>query len=358
MKQSILLATLALGACSAKPTPPPSMPPVVDHGGGVLDQVSLGVVSYQGDPLEARERAFAQFLVGSQWLGEVGAAYGVHGDKYVGGWEVARAAPATLTIDELMADVDATVPGPANMVVDGEPPIYLIYLPSTTTLTGASAGVECTAWNAFHSYTTEGRIYAVMGDCNNSGMLTGFASSHEIIEAATNPMGLSWYVDAGDDWTSPWSHDPEEVGDLCQADLAYIHEGDFQLTRVWSVDAADADHPNPCVPVPAGDVYVGVSVDPPSDIVNAPTDFTLTGWSSGPTADWPITVTVPSSGPPFVATLSSPTIGDGKQVTLHIDPPTDPTFDGAGLVFVATPDSDQPVGVNYPPVRGTDPAWR
>jgi hypothetical protein len=318
MRTSIVLATLVLGACAAEPTPPPSMPPVVFHGGSVLHHVSLAVVSYSGDPLEARERQFASFVVGSQWLATVGAAYGVHGDKYVGGFEVARAAPATLSLDELMADVGAAVHMAPTDTIDGDPPIYLIYLPYTTTLTGA--GIECTNWNAFHSVYSDGRIFAVMGDCNNSGMLTGFSSSHEIIEAATNPTGQGWYVDAGDDWTSPWSHDSEEVGDLCQADLQYIHEGDFQLTRVWSVDAADATHPDPCVPVPTGDVYVGVSVDPPSDIVTAPTDFTLTGWSSGPTADWPITVTVPSTGPPFTATLSSPTIGDGKQVTLHIDP--------------------------------------
>jgi hypothetical protein len=358
MKTAVMFV-LGLGACSAAPTPPPSLPPVVDHGGPVLHHVSLAVVSYQGDPLEARERQFAQFLVGSQWLGEVGAAYGVHGDQYVGGYEVTRAAPASLTVDELMADVTATVPMAASATVDGDPPIYLIYLPHSTTLTGSPGGVQCTDWFAYHGQYSDGRIYAVMGDCNNSGMLTGYNSSHEIIEAATNPTDQGWYVDAGADWQSPWAHHSEEVGDLCQPILQYIHEGDFQLTRAWSVDAADATRPDPCVPVPAGDVYVGVSVDPPTDTVYAPADFTLTGWSSGPTDDWPITVTVPSSGPQFIATLSSPTIGDGKQVTLHIDPPTDPiTANEPGVVLVASPDADQPVGVNYPLVRGTDRAWR
>jgi hypothetical protein len=346
MKTAAIVAALALGACGDDLWHPTSLPEVVFHGGEVLHHVSLAAVAYAGDPRETRERAFAQFLIGSQWLAEVGAPYDVHGDRYLGGYEVARAAPATLTLDELLADLDATVPLPPGATVDGDHPLYLIYLPFSTTLTGVPWGVECTDWDAFHGWTTAGRRYAVMGDCENSGLITGTLSSHEIIEAATDADSYAWYADA--EWPSPWAFDHEEVGDLCQAIPQYVHEGDFQLQRVWSIAAAAAPRPDPCVPVPDGDVWIDVDVDPRSAIVTTPADFTLTGWSSGPTDDWPLVIKVPPSGPPFVVTLSSPTIGDGKQVTMHVDLPPDASAT-VGLIEIWSGSAEQVVGVNYPP---------
>ena len=123
------------------------------------------------------------------------------------------------------------------------------------------------------------------------------AFSHELIEAITDPTpapyGLPGY--AFDDLTNPWSYSWGEVADVCFLSPAYEGADGLSATRVWSNSAALLSTGSPCIPTPAGEIYMNVSVDPAGTAIVHPDSshdqtvtFTLNGWSTGAVADWAV----------------------------------------------------------------------
>jgi hypothetical protein len=85
------------------------------------------------------------------------------------------------------------------------------------------------------------------------------ATSHEVVEAATDPYGDSpafLFVDAGHvGWT--WHPPTQEVADMCDWDknsFGRVDGLDYAVERIWS-NAAAAAGQDPCRPAPPGSVF-------------------------------------------------------------------------------------------------------
>ena len=107
--------------------------------------------------------------------------------------------------------------------------------------------------------------------------------SHELIEAATNPLARTreaYRFIRGDRWYSP---DGGEVADLCVA--RSTSEG-HTVTQVWSNAAARAGRP-PCISTEEKPFF-NVSPRPDTLTVRPGGRATveLTGWSTAPVPDW------------------------------------------------------------------------
>ena len=133
--------------------------------------------------------------------------------------------------------------------------IYAVFLPSGTTFEGA-----CTSYGGYHDEATSAQMtefsYALMPRCTPQAgtaldSLTS-ATSHELLEAATDPLPFSapaWVK--LDDEHFIWGRTPGgELGDMCEyvqlADQVLV--GNFTVQRTWSNISAAAGH-DPCVPV-------------------------------------------------------------------------------------------------------------
>jgi hypothetical protein len=138
------------------------------------------------------------------------------------------------------------------------------------------------------------------------------------------------------DATNPWTFCFGEVADLCYLSPDYVDsDGGFTAARVWSNSAALLGTGDPCIPIPTGDVYRSVSVDPgttaivmASDVQNQSVTltFTVTGWSQAAVPDWNLR-TYPTGEETFVPGVllnggtSAVTMNNGKTATLTVTVP-------------------------------------
>ena len=212
-------------------------------------------MTFANDPRAATFEAFAQWIVGSSWLGTVGPEYGVGAGTVAG---VAHR-PETPPVTQTSADIEAYL---ANGIMDGSIPqpalpatladaLYIIYYPTTTTITATFVDgitkVSCSDFGGYHGEVHQGGLnfaYAAIPDC--SGAVTGLTAnetvemivSHEVIEAATDTFPITapaWQLlpDPTDAWYSAFEFEVE-VGDLCEAPSRYIREAGFVAQRIWS----------------------------------------------------------------------------------------------------------------------------
>jgi hypothetical protein len=301
---------------------PASLPVVVDHGGELLHTVDLVTITYPNDGDAAGAIGFDDYAPRSRWLVAVGAEYGVRGGVHAAQVVVPHDAPAHMSEDDLRADLAAAraaAPPP-----DGKRYLYMLWLPHGTRLEGV-IGTSCVDYAGYHDALPDGSPFAVIAACFADRDDRTVTASHEIIEAATDPHLDGLYVDApGRD---PWHFwNAPEVADMCQYFIPPVREGDFAFQRSWSQEAARASRPIPCVPAPAGEVWIDVDVDPRAVIDAAPgerVDVALTGWASGPTDDWKVNVVVDfqSQFTPHT-TLTDRAMNDGRAQTLSITVPS------------------------------------
>jgi hypothetical protein len=169
----------------------------------------------------------------------------------------------------------------------------VFYLPATTTVTLDGTETTCDGAGGYHSSTTSGGstiVYAIIPECANASLgnrlfasetdFLTFASSHEIMEAATDPtisvtqtassvtMTAGWYNDYLDDLTDDFAWNAVsdgEVADFCVDQFSFqapyndeSTAGSNTVERIWSVSAATAGT-NPCLPIPSGEVYFNAS---------------------------------------------------------------------------------------------------
>lgn len=162
--------------------------------------------------------------------------------------------------------------------------------------------------------------------------LTNLAS-HEIIEAATDPLGNAWLLASGSPpWTaSPWASGDcpgcsyEEVADFCEG-TRYFENG-FSYQRIYSDDAAAAGG-DPCVPSLSAPYFVA-STDSEwyaprgGDTIRIP----ITGHASSAVSDWFTSGQVMNHGAhapawslirPGAAVSASPMLNAGVSETLRV----------------------------------------
>jgi len=244
------------------PAPHSPMPQAVNSGGSVIASPKLVAISFQGDTLQPDIDKFASDLVSSPnyWKGAV-SEYGV-GPLTQVAYHANETPPQTLADSDVQAwitnkiQTDSTFPKPDAST------IYALFYPKDTNVT-ALGGTTCQEFQGYHdSYPLDAStnvIYAIVPRCapppvagvTDADQMTAEAS-HEIVEAATDPLPSSKpayvTVDAN-------SHAWEllaggEIGDLCGAypNVFYVPTGfDHLMQRVWSNANAAASH-DPCQP--------------------------------------------------------------------------------------------------------------
>lgn len=329
----LALGLLIAGCGGGGSGPEPSrLPDVADHGGPVMAHVQLVPLFYTGDADITALTSYSQWMVGSEWLKAVGADYGVGTGSMLPA--VQRPGPAPATIDD--TDIikllysgltDGSLPKPAGGLADV---LYMIYFPVTTTIT-AGPDTSCDAFGGYHNSARQGGVelqYAVIAACAN--FLDGLSlledrevvASHELIEAATDPVPNNHPGFQFDDPTSPWSSFGSEVADLCQLGdtTEIVHEAGFIAQRSWSIAAAAAEQ-DPCVPG-ANPNYVNLAMQQSRVVRIAPGGHQavpLRAWASGAArgTSWqlePGSVVADAQ----TLTLSAMTIKDGGTVSLDV----------------------------------------
>jgi hypothetical protein len=242
-------------------------PQVMSGGGIVLAAPKVQPIFFANDAAaQAQVEAFLGQLAGSSYWTATTAEYGVGPISPLPTIVTTDAPP----VDDpglqtwLAAHLDGTHTAEGWPGVPDPNTIYSVFLPVGTPFAGA-----CTQYGAYHDESTTALnapfSYALMPRCvsmtrDAMEMLTS-ATSHELIEAATDPLPFSApaYVKL-DSEHFVWGRTPGgELGDMCEyvqtADQKLV--GDFIAQRTWSNVAAAAGH-DPCVPAADG-AYLGVA---------------------------------------------------------------------------------------------------
>ena len=313
--------------------PHAAFPHVATAGGPVLAHPALTFIAFQDYPYASDTDAFGRWIATSDWLTMVGADYGVHDGTY--GGQVTVTPPVATNLDDQAVGAWLT-----SLVTAGTVPppvlnetLYVIFATSNYTFTlsnGGSTGLQsCQGFDGYHNEVAINGInvpFAVLPLCANrrgdeSLQELEMATSHEIIEAATdaNPFTAPAYVDANQ--LDPWAIIGGEVGDLCDGHFLTIDGNVVQ--RVYSNSAAAAGQ-DPCIPEIPNHVFFGVSSNPSRTWALSPgqsKDFVLTGWSSARTRDWFIADMPFANSANAVGSLSTQTMNNGLTSTYTVSIP-------------------------------------
>jgi hypothetical protein len=330
------------------------MPAVAAHTGIVLSDMQLVTITYDGYDRAAEVGAFGDALVHSSWYQAVGEEFGMTAAQHVQQVSLGPA-PASLTRAQLAIDVqsliarhDVVQPSEANNQV-----LYLVYVPPSVSF---DAGLL--RMTGYHEMLTLGNArfpLAVAIDAGAGLAPVTLQAAHQVIDAVTDP-----YVPPTDGYhTDPLDSDPwclmyGEIADLCQGEDPYIDpDTRLRFPRVYSTAAAKAGNP-PCLPSLDGEIWSDVSATPSQIQVVGPGDpisFTITGWSTAPTADWTLHLrTADGSQIPLEEMqplLSSTTINNGQQVSLTLRAPRQTPPRTLGGVTLLSGDNLRPWAVGF-----------
>jgi hypothetical protein len=295
------------------------LPPVTYNGGNILDVPKIVTVTFDGDDLRSTAEAFDDVITTTAWWDAVSPEYCDSRGKCIGhgssGGHVHVSTPPEAGYDDtagngtssLKTYIDSQIQSGLFPAPD-ENTIYVIYFPSTTTIT-LDGAKSCEVFGGYHNAMTTmppeagGPVqfaYAIIPRCTVSQDDLTVSASHEIIEAATDPFitpTADGYYAYGSD-TSAWDFagGGGEVGDRCfdvtgMSDDTYMESG-FLVQRTWSNAAAKASH-DPCVPAPSPKTTPYFNVAPKgSDMLTMAVGDTkvieLTAFSDGPTGTFAI----------------------------------------------------------------------
>jgi hypothetical protein len=270
-----LFAASMLGGCGGGtgpegsgefPAPHPPMPHLVSLGGPVTKAPKIVEITFQGDALQAQIDTFMEQLADATeyWKGAT-AEYGVGALTAVTSVILAEKPAAELADADVQAWLKEKILAGQVPAAD-ENTIYLIYYPSSTVVTmGGGALCGMTGANDFQGYHDDFAIspgkfvtYGIAGRCPSPvpnlpeiDELSAEAS-HEIIEAATDPLPTDnpAYISVDPDHLAWELLSGPEVADMCAAnpDAFYMPPGITTFVQhVWSNAAAAAGH-DPCQP--------------------------------------------------------------------------------------------------------------
>jgi hypothetical protein len=273
---------------------PTDIPQVASRGGPVLALPRVYPIYFaEDDPtFTAKITDFLSKVGATPYWNTIGAEYGVGSLKAEPPIQLTAAdnPPAMYTdlaieawLDAKLGDTDAGAADPAFPVPDGNT-IFAFFFPSQVTISQGGGGpppgdggvsdaaaptgsVSCVDFGGYHSAFTmnnnQNVAYAVIPRCSNFDGFTGIdavtsAASHELLEGTTDPYLDAFY--STDNAHRYWSTvvGGGEIGDLCAQTLSsFTHFPElpaYLVQRCWSNKTALTGG-DPCVPVPAGDVY-------------------------------------------------------------------------------------------------------
>jgi hypothetical protein len=301
------------------PYPPPLVP---TQGGPVLAQLKVVTITFTNDPDATLKEGFGDWLVGSAWMAAA-AEYGVLSATHLTKVRIGSAAPATATEAEIRAFLAAKV-ADGTLAAPTAGTLFAIHYPATTAL-ALTGYIHCTDFSGYHSETSidgQKAAFAAIGACPTyvnglsaqENMLR--TASHEIIEAATDPLTFSDPAFIAIDDSSPWYFYAGEVGDICPLSQVFRENG-FLAQRFWSNQDAVAGL-DPCVPVPAGEQPYLTAADPSATVrLDAGTSFTFTLHGVAPAGAAAWTLQAKSSGS-FNSTPQLDTAISGPDAVTHL----------------------------------------
>jgi hypothetical protein len=298
------------------PAPHPPMPRMVSLGGPILATPRVVAVTFDDDPYREGIEDFISKVGATPYWAANTAEYGIA--ALVADPPVHLAEKAPTKIDDfaiqswLRKKLDGTHPewGSPNPST-----VYTIYYPAGTTVT-LEGYLSCQIFGGYHSEVSiNGKVYAyaVVPRCAHFIDLSGFdvitvASSHELIEAVTDPRP---YTEPGiaqpDDAHLIWALlTGAETGDMCSFyDDSFYTPQDFgfAVQRSWSNAQAAAGH-SPCAPGLPDTVYFNSAAVLPDDVelfgvktkgvyipVGQSRTIELDLYSDGPTEPWSVSAT-------------------------------------------------------------------
>ncbi len=348
------------------------LPIVTDQGGPRMHHPALVVITYADDTDRAAHEALARWVVDSDWLATVGSEYGLGAATLLGLVERTERAPSAITGDGVAAMIrtgitSGTIPSPAGGALDEA--LYVVHFPPGTTISDDRIGRSCESFGGYHDEATmtDGRVFAfaVVPSCPagvpDLSDLGGeqVATTHEIIEAATDPRpftGPAWAFGGTLFEYSPWLFAGAELADLCEYRIgpdAYYEAGGFTVTRIWSNAAAMRGVVDPCVPWD-GAPYGTVTPTPGTvQFVAAgqSTSFDLAAWSTALMPSFQIQAFAVAQGDgTFMAEvfLDRTSVVNGDHATLTVRVPFGTASQSYGLVYVLV--NDVYGNVDYIPI--------
>lgn len=273
MKHLLWLAVLAACGDNVKLAPDAAMPdaapdapsfveaphgtaPQVQSGGGaVMASVKIVPIFFTGDSaMQTQTEQFLTQLATSSYWTATTHEYGVGAMTIEPTFVTTDTPPTTdqMLQDWLKTNLDGTHAGWPTFDPDA---IYSVFLPDGVTLS-TPFGDSCSAFGAYHDEIAGANstkiIYALMPRCQGGIDSLTISSSHEFVEAATDPHPET---DPGyqlvDSDHIVWEFAPGgEVGDMCEfvGEASQPLVGNFYVQRTWSNVSAAAGH-DPCVPV-------------------------------------------------------------------------------------------------------------
>jgi hypothetical protein len=244
----------------------PGPPRVISSGGPVLKNFTVIPVFFPNDPLQAQVEQFLKAVPMSNYWAETTKEYGAT-DFTVADSIVVPTAPAT-SIDNteiqtwLGAQTDGTHMGwPSS----NDQTLFALFYPQTTTIT-LDKSPSCQSFGAYHdSANSLGTDfpYAVMPRCGGGLDSLTVSTSHELVEAATDPLPrVKPAYQRVDNDHIVWSlAGGGETGDMCEFDRTASQRlvGNFMVQRSWSNNSIKLGH-DPCVPVLPGAFFAAVPV--------------------------------------------------------------------------------------------------
>jgi hypothetical protein len=307
--------------------------PLLQAGSGaVLKTPRLVTITYADYEFRGQAEAFGDFIVGSDWLRNAGAEYGISPGTHLP-VRLADPSPGELSDRSAIALLNQRITSGELPAPDGQT-LYMLYVSASTIFSDVPGADACDDEGAHHSAAAgpaQGYPYAIILDCGATFDDVSYSASHELIEAATDPFLDSYLQSLGP--LLPPDNDLE-IADLCENE-APVSEGGFKVTRTYS-NAAASRGSEPCLPKPAGDVYYNVSVAPSTVQHASPGEtvsFELTGWSEAEIAPW-VLIPVPGrlSQMNLGVSIDVNRIGNGDHATLKLTVPVEARSGQAGYV--------------------------
>lgn len=323
---------------------PPSPPPSVTYlGGPILASPRLVTVTFSGDDpaLVARLQLFDDTITSTAWWTAVSSEYcSAPGGPCVGagagaGHAVLPAAGPGYTDsvkggDSTLRALLASSIASGAIPAPGAGTMLVVYLPAgTTVLLDGNASCAPASFASYHDVLQatppDGGAplpvaYAVVARCSSTEAAATLAASHEIVEAATDPSPEE--APAFQLTDQVWTAFGPEVADACAAvDTSLTaQESGFAVQRSWSNASAAAGH-DPCVPVPAGEVYFNAAPEQGKETVplsvGQSATIVLYPAADGATGSWQLSA-VAASGSPLGFDVQPSTVTSGTRATLTV----------------------------------------
>jgi hypothetical protein len=364
MRQLVLLLSTLTGACgdnvhvkpdasgviAFEPAPHVPMPLILPHAGMVLSSVGLITLTFDGYADRGAVERFGDSVLGSEWFRAVCHEYEVDGGRQLATGSLGPA-PASITRDDIVTRVRTAMDGGLVPQAGDPPALYLVYVPP-----GVARGADLQRIHGYHDTIDRGTdrvALAVVFDDGRGISATTTAAARALVDAATNPYlppHDGFYADPP--MSDPWSLVRGEIADLCAGEEPTVDLG-WSLPRIYSNRAATAGYA-PCTPADGDAVWTNVTAEP-SQLRTAPrgssVQFTLTGWSTAPTADWRLRVEATELSTLTIAQmhplLSNDTINNNTSVTLTLQVPRGIGSGAFGGVVIESGPSAHPWVVGF-----------